>query len=454
MLGTMPITVRVVPDKDMYRKRPAPAATESLHLSSDLNHDDDGSIPIAKRLHLERSHLGNGDSNQNAKQSNVVDSINGRLLGVLPNGVHVSQLNGNKVPTLRRKASMNAQVALELMMDESPPVSPTESRNDVKTEAKSTAADGSYTATLSKPVNGHADTAPNISFEKSISPGLDDYDSESLETTPVSSPFYRLSPQRLFDATAEGEGLSLATFYQKGKLKQPKIHLVKHQSKRRHVQKPKSKVVSHNSLYSNVLQGGYVKRMASLNAAACVSAMMEPQKKSTVRHNGTVSKSTSQHDVTASSSAVVHPKQLDTRHSSLSDASKVFDPSLQLSNVITTIGGKDQLMKVPVTSALYLSDYSDEEEDEMPVPTPIQPCSLEDLPFVSIGLLHNGSTIHPDTRVFYKSDKNLRLSLPARITPVLVPSNMVNVRRAIECAAAVGVRKTARKKTRKVRCST
>lgn len=435
MLGAMPITLRVMPDS--HRKRPA---TESFIVTEDSEHDV--SIPFAKRLHTDSSTLGNGDPNQVDKHT---ESFNGRLIGVLPNGVQVHQLNGKSLPPIRRKASMNAQIALQLMMGES------ERNIDNITQKVSQKRqemgkmygkyDSANFALMPKPVNGHARLTPEISVEMA-SPTHSN--SDSMETTPVSSPLYRLSPQRLFDPETEGEGQTVATFYQQGKLKQPEIHLVKHQSKRpkRPIQKP----TSATQLYPQLLQGGYVKRLASLNAAACVSALMEPTKKSSSRHNGSMTKS------------IAQTAKLKRNEGYSNDPSKMLNAVSNASG-IAEVARSDQLNEIPVASALQITVPSTDfhmhgetfQDRTSPRPAPVESCSLEELPFVSIGLLHNGGTIHPETRVFYKSDKNLTMSLPARITPVLVPSKFENVRKAIKRAISTGVRKTAKRKTRKVR---
>ena len=51
---------------------------------------------------------------------------------------------------------------------------------------------------------------------------------------------------------------------------------------------------------------------------------------------------------------------------------------------------------------------------------------MDDILYNNLGLLCNGDTLHPHTRVFYNSD--IDLTLPDRVIPKVVPSrgNFVN----------------------------
>lgn len=181
---------------------------------------------------------------------------------------------------------------------------------------------------------------------------------------------------------------------------------------------------------SNSLLGGYMRRMASLNASACVAAMMEPEKKS--RQD----KSFAGKLYKVNSNEMQHTEP----RKSWSSISSSEELSVGLPSPIVDL----EELEPAVTKELSLSparfygssassdaDTSKDSDEILNVSDPNLLLALatlasaanfvpDEIPFNKLGLLYNGDTIHPAARVFYTSDTDL--SLPDRIIPRVVPS--------------------------------
>lgn len=181
--------------------------------------------------------------------------------------------------------------------------------------------------------------------------------------------------------------------------------------------------------------GGYMRRMASLNASACVAAMMEPEKKyrphklsyktgyrSPVKESRK-SSSSSNDDPTYPGMTLISSSPHIKRH--------IESPSPESLHALST-------SSISSTSEADTSKDSDEILDSTPqVYTLLALASLaanraselDLIPFNTLGLLYNGDTIHPNTRAFYTSDTDL--ILPQRIIPKVIPSREEFVNMAI-----------------------
>lgn len=187
----------------------------------------------------------------------------------------------------------------------------------------------------------------------------------------------------------------------------------------------------------NLFAGGYMRRMASLNASACVAAMMEPDKKTRTHKSSSYgygdkihhicskrelrSISVSSSDDSPSPIAASRHWLMRSKDPSLSPAARLSSSSIS-SEADTSQESCDSMDVTGTLMALAsrfatLDDY---------VPDEVQ--------YNRLGLLYNGDTIHPAARVFYTSDTDL--TLPARIIPTVVPSQLEFVKSAISDAQA------------------
>lgn len=213
---------------------------------------------------------------------------------------------------------------------------------------------------------------------------------------------------------------------------------------------------------------GYMRRMASLNASACVTAMIEPEKrcKSTPTSQLTRRRSGSSSSVNTSM-----PFQRDANRS-MSLSSSNTDPSSPVrsssGSLISPLKDSPTLLKPSspfLPAKVYYnnggmspsSSSSDFENLEnapqvydqlLALATLSSPGYHDEAPFNTLGLLYNGDTIHPHARVFYVSDREL--TLPSKIIPKVVPSRATYVGAAIATASEQNLTRK-KKKAAKVR---
>ena len=190
-----------------------------------------------------------------------------------------------------------------------------------------------------------------------------------------------------------------------------------------------------SSQVSNVVLEGCVHRLANLNATACVTAYLQPDKKmpSKRRRRSTrwcrrkaKSKYTSKCDNDESAVLNTSPKQV------------VLNIEESTSNpVILNVSGVENVIPVITFSGM-----------KMP-PCAVVVEGLDDqtgdgqASYNTMGLLHNGDTLHPHAQVFLEGSHELHL--PSRIVPTLVPARQSTVRRAVKNAISVGIARRHRK---------
>lgn len=197
-----------------------------------------------------------------------------------------------------------------------------------------------------------------------------------------------------------------------------------------------------NSKQNVFESGGYMRRMASLNASACVAALMEPEKKSKSLKANTLT-------------YLVRSPQ---RSSSTSSSDGLPSPMLN-PHIRETLRPKDFLLSPTSlynssTSALSLSeseaDTSKDSDDLEPhvygallALASIAGFEPDEVSYNKLGLLYNGDTLYPCARVFYASDTDL--TLPGKIIPRIVPSREMFVRSAVDDALRRRPNKTKKK---------
>ena len=184
----------------------------------------------------------------------------------------------------------------------------------------------------------------------------------------------------------------------------------------------------------NVVQGGYVHRMANLNARACVSALLQSKK----RH----SKLPRRRKKAVGNSVA----KVESRSTTLRDSTQVKIESSEtvasdlncLEKAIPGLGVKFQAnvveIPIPVPSIAVHTDNLSKCDDD-----------VSKVPYNKLGLLYNGDTIHPHTRVFFTQSVNRELQLPSNVVPTLVPSRISTVKRLAIKAASSGVQHPDRK---------
>ena len=197
----------------------------------------------------------------------------------------------------------------------------------------------------------------------------------------------------------------------KSKMKQPSIVLMKlNQPKKKKPASPSPRPVS--PMVSSVVVGGYVHRMASLNARACVAAYLEPDKKYAPKSaNKSVCKTTATIKATGSNQSLkvssdlsipeMKPKPIEVSNSQNVDNLEV---SVHIGNVGSEDGNKE---------------------------------SVDEVPYNKEGLLYNGDTLHPNAQVFRTGIPDL--CLPTRVVPTLVPTRLSTVKRAADKACMTGI---------------
>lgn len=301
---------------------------------------------------------------------------------------------------------------------------------------------------LSKTDNQHTSEDEEDLLGESDIDGSYTLDSEVPILSPtLSGPRSKLgSPSRtdIFETNSNGDAISQS-------MKQPSL-VLEHLKKTGERKKSGYDRTLAESASSSLLFGGYMRRMASLNASACVTALMEPEKKNRP-HKNTLSKSP--HKIGVDSSETQLRQQEPRKSWSLS-------PSDDLSPGMPPIVGLDDLehsrdsrvKDSSLSPARFYSspsssdeaDTSKDSDDFLGVTEPHQvytllalatlasavSCELDEIPFNKLGLLYNGDTIHPAAKVFYTSDTDL--TLPDRIIPRVVPSREEFLRSAISKA--------------------
>jgi hypothetical protein len=226
----------------------------------------------------------------------------------------------------------------------------------------------------------------------------------------------------------------------KSKIKQPAIVLTK-------MTQPIKKKAAPSSLStcphpitpvasSSVVIGGYVQRMASLNARACVSAYLEPERKFSPKHKKAPSSSSSSVPKPALPNVPVTKNSSDsisgTDSSVMPSVCKVYTEAPKSKPVVVNLNGNESVIPIikfdgsGSPSTLIIKELDD-----------------DGVPYNSEGLLYNGDSIHPDARVFVADDK--KFQLPKKIVPILVPARLSTVKRAVKRSTSTGILPSSKK---------
>ncbi len=226
----------------------------------------------------------------------------------------------------------------------------------------------------------------------------------------------------------------------KSKLKQPAIVLTKMTQPIKKKATPSSSSTCPRPITpvasSSVVIGGYVQRMASLNARACVSAYLEPERKFSPKHKKAPSSSSS-----APKPAVPNVPVTKNSGDSISRADSSVVPSVckvstetpKSKPVVVNLNGNESVIPIikfdgsGSPSTLIIKELDDD----------------SGVPYNSEGLLYNGDSIHPDARVFVADDK--KFQLPKKIVPSLVPARLSTVKRAVKRATSTGILQSSKK---------
>ena len=211
------------------------------------------------------------------------------------------------------------------------------------------------------------------------------------------------------ESDVDSVGDNSETAIPKSKLKQPAIVLMKLNPpvKKRQVLSTSCPVSL--STDSGVVVGGYVHRMANLNARACVAAFLQPEKSPSrvCRHS----------EKSFKSKAKKISNNTKRKHLTQCVSKVEFSSSkaviLNVNGSIPVINVNGKGIQIP-THTVIVRDQVDEE-----------------IPYNSMGLLYNGDTLHPSARVFLTRSAKNELEMPRRVFPTLVPSKRSTVRKAI-----------------------
>ena len=214
---------------------------------------------------------------------------------------------------------------------------------------------------------------------------------------------------------------SRLTCVTKYKMKQPAIILTKmsHPVKKKVTPALASQKHQISPEISSVVVGGYVQRMASLNARACVAAYLESERRCSPKRpkNVGVSKMKS-----------ISDSKIKCETTSESLASKVQSEARSTKLIV--------LRNEDVTPLKFYGSRSSSSQV-------IEEVHDGSVAYSKDGLLYNGDTIHPDAKVFVTDC--CKLQLPEKIIPTLVPTRSSTVTRAIRVAASTGVLPSSKK---------
>ncbi len=183
--------------------------------------------------------------------------------------------------------------------------------------------------------------------------------------------------------------------------------------------------------------GNYMRRMASLNARARVTAMMESDGR---RSKGRAHNNGMGYDKKRLRGALsIHRPIRSSGRSLTSPLTRrgrgMFGPSSSSSS-----SSSSSVTSSPET------DFSHDSEMSVTEPQVINTlltlamaaataCEPEDVQYNSLGLLYNGDTLHPNSRVFYSSDTDL--TIPGKVIPKVVPSHDRFVKAAVDDAISM-----------------
>ena len=387
------------------------AMPATLHRNKRKRHDCNEEHSPSKRPTLE--HQAVSKLNVTKDQLSMLNSSQDNKF-ILPNGVHVSNFRQTPDSLGRRIASLNAEMALHLHFFDSGNVATSHQRvtkkEDVKTEANS-----HYT-------NGHQQKTTDLRF---VPENGDEFMSHS-------------SPSEVVDIqenkSTSGNDVGKSGLISMGR--EPTLVLTDYKRNGTDNSPDSSQEES-----ANLESGVYMRRMASLNASACVTALMEPEKRSNIHKNSINSQlntdqrsSSPVHSNDDLTSPAISPSKTSTQSPDSSSGHNSLPPGSLNSSFSSLSSPGDVDVCTPVYTFLALASIAAASNSE-----------LDDVPYNKLGLLYNGDTVHPHARVFYSSDTDL--TLPDRIIPTIVPSQGRCVRSVTSNALAqkhVGKKKAAK----------
>lgn len=376
-----------------------------------------------------------------------------------PNRVHLVTgcRNGG---CARRKASINAEVSLHLLLEGCPPlISPLVSHTHVPVCVNS---------------NGHTHpdhdkfTPSSFDNDKSLDGAdlsvvslLHDRCSNQQRKGSVSS---RSTESPLSSVGSDpDECLSPKPNKSHHLLKDAVVNLVdcKRRTNPKKVSAPR---IAKPLSYGTVDSSGYVKRTASLNARACVAALMEPQFKVSRSPKVPCSKVKSENkkmkgENKPSENVVEAPAIESYSHDSDGgdgdcsnmDSGLTVEKSpsrpkgravVTTSRIVSEIVVQEQPKDVQTEDKRQQQQAEQKEEKDGVTKEEIL-CSV---PFNTVGLLYNGDTVHPTAPTFLSSERGL----PHRIFPQVVPSSSGQVDEAVANAKQQHKMKTNKARALKV----
>lgn len=375
--------------------------------------------PPSKKAALQHAEvpplLGGGGSPKEVPS--LLDSRKKTKKLILPNGVHVTKISGDNFsynPILgKRKASRDAEVALHLLYRDLGNVAKTkESDGQEYTNGHSSTANVSNGSVLYVTGKSNASNTDSLQHQDKTEPLLRSFSAkhiEKLSPRPTSSDDPQPSPSEVNTESKK------KPVYPSLKLPSLVIPNCKRNSKKGDV------------IRNTVSTGNYIRRVASLNASACVTALMEPERKSfskAIRNPEVCLKAVptcTPTSPTGSKTSSIYSKDKQvTKKRSQSPYSCSSTCSSEAESLSSYCSSSELDMTEPhvYRTLLVLASMADESHCE------------DDISYNRYGLLYNGDTVFPSARVFYNSDTDL--SLPHRIIPKVLPSHEKYARAAAD----------------------
>ena len=369
------------------------------------------------------------------------------------------------LPPLRRTASLKAELQLSLLYNDN-------SRRHLFTEPQvSLSSTDSAIESTDKDSQKKPDVVGEL-IHKEVDKGdgripvvnLKNNGVKRKSVSPMVERITALSTQNHTNSDVDSDcSESGRTSILKSKIKQPAIVLTKMTQPIKKKATPSSSPAPRpiTPVPSLNVVGGYLHRMASLNARACVSAYLEPERKFSPKHkkipsappkpalpNPPVSKDNSDSVPSAAPkpalpSPPVSKDNSDSEcktDSSVSSICKVYTEAPKSKPVVVNLNGNESVIPIikfdrsGSPSTLIIKELDDD----------------SNVPYNREGLLYNGDSIHPDAQVFVADDK--KLQLPKRIIPTLVPARPSTVKRAVKRATSIGILPSSKKHSKVSEC--
>lgn len=336
------------------------------------------------------------------------------------------------IPPVRRAASLNAELQLSLLYNSD------SSRNLLYTEPQVSVS--SIGSTI-RHTNNDSQKKPDVACKLNhmdVDKGDDQIPVVNLKkngvkrksASPMIERISALSTQSLPCSDVDSDcSESGRASIPKSKIKQPAIVLTKMTQPIKKKATPSSSSTPRpiSPVVSNVVFGGFVHRMASLNARACVSAYLEPERKFSPKYKRISSPSVSKAAISkvAMSKASAKPDS-----SVVHSVCKVHTVAPKSKPVVVNLNGNESV--IPILKF-----------DQSGSPSTLIINGSSSVPYNREGLLYNGDSIHPDAQVFVADDQ--KFQLPKKIVPTVVPARLSTVKRAVKKATSIGILPSSKK---------